>query len=408
MSHRAAQPNADPQPPAVTKTRRSPLRALLVVSGVLAGLAIGETAVRLFRIGPTFNVIYSETYRFSDNPDLEYELVPGAESGEEKISSQALRDREFPLPKPEDVFRIAVVGDSITYGLYCMQSDPYSKQLERLLNLYASPGQPRFEVLNLGVSGYNITQVVERLRVRGLPFEPDLVIYGYVVNDPQTFSLELAALETMRDQAERSLRRDVVRGVGRLASHSKLFLILRQLWIRPPSQPRTYMEDPGYPAFLAGKQHEYFRLLHLDEASWQSVCRGMAKLGRITRSRHIPVGVAIFPIGWGTDRGGYPLADVHARVAAQARQNGLEVIDLLPAYRALRGDTTDLFFNDLLHPNQIGHYVAAMALLKWLCGSNHLPGDGITFDTLLKGRPIDAACAAALTTNQLAAPRPGD
>jgi hypothetical protein len=68
------------------------------------------------------------------------------------INSAGFRDREFPIPKPEGVFRIAAIGDSVTYGHECAQEAAYPKQLERLLNLAAGDAAPRYEVLNFGVT----------------------------------------------------------------------------------------------------------------------------------------------------------------------------------------------------------------------------------------------------------------
>ena len=151
-------------------------RITLVLAGLLLGLVAGEIVVRLFDLGPRFQVVFSENYEISDNATLGYVLKPGSVKGLYRINSGGFRDREFSEEKPPGVFRIVVVGDSVTFGLLCDAGSAYPKQLESLLNEQATGGAPRFEVLNLGVTGYNISQVVEFLRVVGTRYEPDLIV----------------------------------------------------------------------------------------------------------------------------------------------------------------------------------------------------------------------------------------
>ena len=87
------------------------------------------------------------------------------------------REEPFPPPDPSR-FRIAVVGDSLTYGEGIDVFWTYPAQLERAL-------QPEFkvEVLNLGVRAYASEDVLDLLR-RVVPnLEPDLVVYGVCLND---------------------------------------------------------------------------------------------------------------------------------------------------------------------------------------------------------------------------------
>ena len=74
-------------------------------------------------------------------------------------------------------------------------------------------------MLNFGVTGYNITQVVERLRTLGLRYEPDLLLYGYVLNDPQGISREGEIIKALRDFEEKrytnpTLMKSILRSTG--------------------------------------------------------------------------------------------------------------------------------------------------------------------------------------------------
>ncbi|HZS90120.1 MAG TPA: hypothetical protein VFE42_21810, partial [Chloroflexota bacterium] len=77
---------------------------------------------------------------------------------------------------------------------------------------------------------------------------------------------------------------------------------------------------------------------------------------------HVPVVLIIFPLMEDT-RVAYPWLDIHRRVGAAAREQGLHVIDLLPAYRAAGFANVH---TDSVHPNALGHRLAAEALFQLL------------------------------------------
>jgi lysophospholipase L1-like esterase len=93
------------------------------------------------------------------------------------------RSREL-APKKEGVFRIMVLGDSMTWGAGLPVSQRYSDILEQRLNRQFGAG--RCEVHNFAVSGgpmilhtrvlYNYLQAVD----------PDLIIVGFCYNDTET------------------------------------------------------------------------------------------------------------------------------------------------------------------------------------------------------------------------------
>ncbi|MBP7216416.1 MAG: SGNH/GDSL hydrolase family protein [Candidatus Omnitrophica bacterium] len=91
-----------------------------------------------------------------------------------------MRGRLFSLDKPAGVYRIAVVGDSISFGWMVNERDSFPRVLERMLN---KPGGKKFEVINFSVPGYNITQELELVKTKVLQFHPDMVILSFCGND---------------------------------------------------------------------------------------------------------------------------------------------------------------------------------------------------------------------------------
>jgi hypothetical protein len=73
------------------------------------------------------------------DPILHHSLVPKAKlksSNNEfdvtyQINSYGLRDREFPLEKPPNTYRILMLGDSYTFGIGSNLEDTFSKRLEK-------------------------------------------------------------------------------------------------------------------------------------------------------------------------------------------------------------------------------------------------------------------------------------
>ena len=94
------------------------------------------------------------------------------------INEDSLNDRyNYSVEKPQHTFRIITVGDSFTYGLYVDTKDNYSERLEDMLNAKRCSGVDKFEVLNLGVPGYDIGYSLERFMQRGRKYSPDLVVW---------------------------------------------------------------------------------------------------------------------------------------------------------------------------------------------------------------------------------------
>jgi lysophospholipase L1-like esterase len=96
-----------------------------------------------------------------------------------------VRGPDFPERKPPRTFRVLVIGDSVTMGAGVPEEDVYAARIERRLNEDLEAGRPdrRFHVINLGIGGLDAAHIMSRLERRGLRFEPDLIVYGYTLND---------------------------------------------------------------------------------------------------------------------------------------------------------------------------------------------------------------------------------
>jgi len=97
----------------------------------------------------------------------------------EKPNSFGFREREINLQKKAGVFRIAVIGDSLTYGQGIATEARLTNVLEKNLNS-TSPG---YEVLNFGKGGAETVDHIEFLRNFVLGIKPDFILLQWFIND---------------------------------------------------------------------------------------------------------------------------------------------------------------------------------------------------------------------------------
>lgn len=156
--------------------------SLLLLSTLLA-LALGEGAIRLLKPGLARgpDPIRNPFWRY--DPELGWSHRPGAEgtfsrnefSHHVRINSAGWRDRERTLERQTGLFRLAVLGDSFTWGHGVEDEQVYTRVLERLMT--------GVEVLNFGLSASATDQQLLILRRHALAYSPDLVLVMVTRND---------------------------------------------------------------------------------------------------------------------------------------------------------------------------------------------------------------------------------
>jgi len=93
-------------------------------------------------------------------------------------NADGLHERfNYAVEKPADTFRIITLGDSFTYGANVNTKDNWTEKLEDLLNSDQEINHLKFEVINLGVSGFDIPYLIKRYQDIGAKYHPDLIIW---------------------------------------------------------------------------------------------------------------------------------------------------------------------------------------------------------------------------------------
>jgi hypothetical protein len=171
--------------------KKKSLDVLLFISACLFSLLIIELGARIYLFGAaafSYDKMNSITglglsglIQPSEHEDIVYELKSNQDAylklAKFRTNSFGMRDKEYSLSKPDNAFRIAVLGDSMTLPAGVEIEDAYHSRLEELSNEVS--GGDRVEVLNFGVGGYQLKQYFAVLKHKAMKFSPDLVFIGF-------------------------------------------------------------------------------------------------------------------------------------------------------------------------------------------------------------------------------------
>ena len=139
-----------------------------------------------------FTDIEPAEFAWTPHPYMAYSPTPNYRNGRTSHNSLGYRNGEFPLAKPEGVYRIVALGGSSTYDVRIEDNAAtFTAQLEKLLK--EDYGYRDVQVINAGVPGYNSWEILASLEFRVLDLDPDLVIIYEGTNDVHARLVEPAA-----------------------------------------------------------------------------------------------------------------------------------------------------------------------------------------------------------------------
>ena len=369
--------------------RRLAVRVALVLGSLVLSLAAAELAARALGLqvpprGDTGMQGIVRNVPEDEVPGVEFLLVPGLERstaypgapGEPPrpvtyaINALGFRGPETTVAKPDGVLRLAILGDSFTYGTGADQDETWPGYLQERLDALLGAG--RVEVLNWAVPAYNARQQVALLDRWAADFDPDLVVVCAYINDASG-----EARGAGGDRTERATPWEV-RWIARLGLTSGR---LDRGARKTPAQARATMlrERSRLIDVLAWRAHGWLigRVTvrnYVDD--WSEGSPGLAMVEEaLTRARAIAeregldLHATMYPDLTGLD-GGYPFAEQHATFERLCAERGIPFHDVLPA---LAGeDPTQLRAHEHdKHPNAAANRRVAAHLAELLLPHLH-------------------------------------
>lgn len=375
--------------------------ALIAVSLLFAGI-LAEAGLRVAGIAyPVFHRL-EELRGWSPQPGISGVWMTEGEAYIEN-NREGFRDRDHPLEKPSNTYRIAVIGDSMSEALAVPREKAFWSVLE---DRYAAcSGQPA-AAMNFSVSGYGTAQQLLTLRHNVLKYRPDLVLLAFFTGndvwnneraldgheDRIYFTLENGALvlDDSNTQASRFQNKMLWRGaVNAVINASRLFQLIRETYTRIRNLMRgdagnnaaVFNPESGdYVIFRAPQTPEWHRAWATTEALITAMRDDTRAAGAAFRIVNLTAPVQVYPdtalrrefaAALGVEKLDYP----DRRLAAFAESADIPTITLLdPLQRYADANKAFLhgFENTRLgtgHWNETGHRLAGEIIAKTLCGN---------------------------------------
>lgn len=325
---------------------RSPEFYTLVCSSAVA-LGLGEAVCRLTGMGEPRVVRYRESRADSTRVPWAYEpgttltwYYPTNPRGyfDERnavvghVNSRGFRGEEVERAKRPGSLRLAFLGDSFTLGIGVKDEHTLPARVEEELRRQ----EPETEVLNFGVSGFDMTSAVALLKSYVLDFEPDVVIAVLFLNDAGS----LATMDYL--------------GRGRYFQH-----------IRRYSQLIDAAVSTVETRALTRDMVRQFNLSFADTSpGFRSIREALQEARSLASARQFRFVLAVYPVLFRLDET-YPFKSIHQKLEAFCRAGGIEFLDLLPAFLGRRERDMWVHRADQ-HPNEVAHRLAAMHLADYL------------------------------------------
>jgi lysophospholipase L1-like esterase len=335
-------------------------RLILIPLGIVAGLFLAE-GVLVFVLPPLV-VWHSPQERYQNHPTRLFELRPSQQAFTHdkptKINALGLRGRDVAIPKPASIYRIVVIGDSVTFGNGVGDDETYSAQLERMVR---ETGLRDVEVINAGIPAYDTWQQALLLEELILSLEPNLVLLGFYEND---ISSRPSAIRPIIGQNGEPPRRGLGAWLGdrwiALLKKSRVLVLGREAYGRARTRWNPSPAAVRRTALLDGGRHPAL------EAGWKEVDDSLQQMSGLLRRARIPFRIVIFPMPeqvWNREAN---TSAYQGRLEGITREIRVPALDLLPAFKKAAADGRTLYIFWDWHPNAEGHKVAARTIRTFI------------------------------------------
>lgn len=309
------------------------LLLFIITLGVELILRMFDPTVQIVRVAYKGNKIGEEgSFMLSDNPILLYEWkrLP----------------QEINAKKQKSTHRIIVLGDSVVFRKEYPLEDCFPHILENFLNIEA--GMLQYEVLNVGIPGYNTQQEAEYLEKRLLPFSPDMLIVAYCTSNDRVIK---RSIKKYPDGLFCSDIREDYPYVSFLPDFVSHFLMRHSLVWRLLNYKVAYFFEKKYGGFWK-KKIKYSNLSSETE-------NAVKKIRDIALKEKFDLLFVIFP----SLQDG--LESECDWIIDKCRQYAISYIDLRGVFKEIGYGKIRASERDYCHPNKLGNHAVAKEIYRY-------------------------------------------
>jgi len=251
------------------------------------------------------------------------------------INAKGFRDKDYEPKKPDNIYRIMLLGDSLTFGWGVKAEDRFSDLLEARLNKEVQDSKyGRFEVINTGVGNYNTVQEVNFYEMKGRAWEPDMVILNFFINDAEPTPTKRSPF---------------------IIQYSYLAM---WLWGRLDTMQRIVGVRDNFLDY-------YSKLYDDDKLGLKIMKEALERISEITDKDGTELLMVLLPELHVVGKE-YKFADIYNKVKGFAHQSGINhVIDLSDNFKGQVPETLWVSPDDA-HPNAEAHKIIAEGILSHL------------------------------------------
>lgn len=293
----------------------------LILEQTIRFYLFGTDSLSYHKMKSVGSMGYTGYLKKSDLPGVVYEFKPGIDSyfklADFQTNSHGLRDKEYSLEKPDNTFRVAVIGGSFTVPAGVEIDEAFHSILEDRLN--NEHPDLNYEFINFGVSGYRINNKLATLKYKALEYKPDLVLF---ILDSSQF--------TEDDEKE-------------FNSKSKKNQFFQSFTYKLISKIKLFKNDRKHQEFL----DDHLRgLREFDFA--------LRDLSRISKNFNIPICIVVLDHD-------YSHYELSGKIKKLAEKNSLYYSNTIPLFKDM--DLRDMTIYKIdIHPNSKANQIFAEAI----------------------------------------------
>jgi hypothetical protein len=266
-----------------------------------------------------------------------------------RLNSRGFREREIDPIKAKGLYRLAIIGDSYTYGQGIYEEERFGELLEQYLNGH----KPHYEVLNFGHPGYDTVEALSTLQEDVLDADPDFVLIQWGINDFEGYQPENRPRTIPLLISERLHKRlhKILHG------SSVLYYLMERQW-------DSLQKRFGYPE-ISYSEYMLEQFGPIDSPGSRRQLEALGEAIRLCKERKIGFGMVLFPSSGHNLDESYPYHTFHNRIHDQCKEGGAFCLDLRSAFAPYSGKGRQLMVNKFDgHPNVFANRIAADELIR--------------------------------------------